>query len=103
MRHQGDFDTAVRRIAEIIGCGIYAYEAVPAAFGFIAASKGDALETIHMAVNCGDDTDTVACMAGYIVGAFNGAAAYPKAHLDLINSANGYDLEKMAADIDAMV
>ena len=103
MRYQDDFDTAVRKIAGIIGCGIYAYEAVPAAFGFIAANKGRALDTIHMAVNCGDDTDTVACMAGYIVGAFNGVDAFPKEHLELINSANGYDLGKMAADIDAMV
>ena len=103
LRHQGDFDGAMRRIADIIGCGLYAYESIPAAFGFIAACKGHALDTIHMAVNCGDDTDTVACMAGYIVGAFNGADAYPEAHLKLINSANGYDLEKMAADIDAMI
>lgn len=103
LRHQGDFDGAMRRIADIIGCGLYAYESIPAAFGFIAACKGHALDTIYMAVNCGDDTDTVACMAGYIVGAFNGADAYPEAHLKLINSANGYDLEKMAADIDAMI
>ena len=103
LRHQGDFDGAMRRIADIIGCGLYAYESIPAAFGFIAACKGHALDTIYMAVNCGDDTDTVACMAGYIVGAFNGADAYPEAHRKLINSANGYDLEKMAADIDAMI
>ena len=84
-------------------CGLYAYESVPAVFGFIAACKGHALDTIYMAVNGGDDTDTVACMAGYIVGAFHGADAYPESHLNLINSANGYDLEKMAADIDAMI
>lgn len=103
LRCQNDFEGAMRRIADIIGCGLYAYESIPAVFGFIAACKGHALDTIYMAVNGGDDTDTVACMAGYIVGAFHGAGAYPEAHLNLINSANGYDLEKMAADIDAMI
>ena len=33
-------------------------------------------------------------MAGYIVGAMNGADAFPKKYLDLINSANGMTLEK---------
>ncbi len=103
LSHQGDFENAVAQIADIIGCGLYAYESIPAVFGFIAASKGHALDTIYMAVNCGDDTDTVACMAGYIVGAFNGVDAFPKAHLELIDSANGYDLAKMAADIDRMI
>ena len=93
----------MRRLGDIIGCCLYADESSPAGFGFIAACKGHALDTIYMAVNGGDDTDTVACMAGYIVGAFNGAGAYPEAHLNLINSANGYNLAKMAADIDAMI
>jgi len=103
IRYQNDFETAMNAIARTIGCGLYAYEAIPAVFGFIAACKGQALETIHMAVNCGDDTDTVACMAGYIVGAMNGADAFPKKYLDLINSANGYDLEKMSEDIETMI
>lgn len=103
LRNQNDFEKAMRQIAEIVGCGLYAYESIPAVFGCIAACKGHALDTIYMAVNGGDDTDTVACMAGYIVGAFNGVDAFPKAHLDLINSANGYDLERMSADIDAMI
>ena len=103
LRNQGDFEGAMRKIADIIGCGLYAYESAPAAFGFISACKGHALDTIYMAVNGGDDTDTVACMAGFIVGAFNGASAFPVEHLNLINSANGYDLEKMADDINAMI
>jgi ADP-ribosylglycohydrolase len=102
-RYQGNFEQAMRRVAEIIGCGLYAYESIPAVFGFIAANKGDALNTIYMAVNCGDDTDTVACMTGYIVGAYNGVSAFPKEYLSLINEKNGYDLNQMAEDIDALV
>ena len=103
LSNQGDFEGAMRQIADVIGCGLYAYESIPAVFGIIAACKGNALDTIYMAVNAGDDTDTVACMAGYIVGAFNGVDAFPEEYLNLINSANGYDHVKMAADIDAMV
>jgi ADP-ribosylglycohydrolase len=103
IEHQGDFEAAMRRIADIIGCGLYAYESIPAVFGFIAACKAHAQQTIHMAVNAGDDTDTVACMAGYIVGALAGVGGYPAQYLDLINTANGFDLGKMAGDIDALV
>ena len=103
LKYQGDFEGAMRCIADIIGCGLYAYESIPAVFGFIAACKGHPLETIHMAINAGDDTDTVGCMVGYIVGAFGGVNGYPHEYHELIDTANGFDLGKMAAEIDALV
>ena len=103
IERQGDFEGAMRRIADIIGCGLYAYESIPAVFGIVAACKGHALESIHMAVNAGDDTDTVACMVGYIVGALAGVNGYPAEYLKLIDTANKFDLGKMAEDIDALV
>ena len=69
-------------------------------YGIITATKGNAWDTIIMAVNAGDDTDTVACMAGFIVGALEGPGKLKDAYLDLINRENGFDLEKMARDID---
>jgi ADP-ribosylglycohydrolase len=103
MRYQGDFEKVLYEIAEVVGCGLYAYEAIPAVFGFIAACKGKAMESLYMGINCGDDTDTIACMIGFIVGALNGSGVMPARHLALINRINGFDLGKMAADIDFFV
>ncbi len=103
MRYQDDTERAMIEIADIIGCGLYANESIPAVFGFIAAAKGDPLKSIHLAVNAGDDTDTVACMVGYIVGALHSYKAYPQSYLDLINEANKFDLKKLAADIELLI
>lgn len=103
MRHQGDFDKAMGEITDIIGGGIYAYEAIPAVFGHIAACKGRAMESIIMGVNAGDDTDTVACMTGYITGAMHGADVFPIKHLELIDRVNHFDLRQMADDIGSFL
>ena len=100
LQYQDDFDEAMESISKIIGTGLPANEAVPAAFGIITAVKGDIWKTILMAVNAGDDTDTVGCMAGFIVGALEGPGVLKDKYLDLINRENGFDLEKMAEDID---
>ncbi|MBP3891566.1 MAG: ADP-ribosylglycohydrolase family protein [Solobacterium sp.] len=102
MEYQDNFDLAMQELSKRIGTGLPANEAVPAAYGMITATKGDAWKTILMAVNAGDDTDTVGCMAGYIVGALEGAEAV-SSYLDLINEKNHFDLEKMALQIDAML
>ena len=56
-----------------------------------------------MAVNAGDDTDTVACMAGYIVGALNSASRIPQRFLEKIEKVNGFDLQGMASGINALL
>ncbi|MBP3891204.1 MAG: ADP-ribosylglycohydrolase family protein [Solobacterium sp.] len=103
MRYQGDFDKAMDIISKEIGGGLPAAEAVPAAFGYIAATEGDVMNTIYMAVNAGDDTDTVACMAGYIVGALRGYDHIPARYLALIEKANKFDLQKTASKIEALL
>lgn len=103
IKYQDDHERAMREIADIIGGGLPAAEAVPAAFGYIAATRGDAMDTIIMAVNAGDDTDTVACMAGYIVGALNGASRLPRKYLEQIERVNNFDLRGMASGINALL
>lgn len=102
MAHQDDPKKAMEEIADIVGCGLYAYESIPAAFGYIAATKGNVMETIYLAVNAGDDTDTVACMAGFITGAFCSVKAIDDSYLELIDRVNGFDLRKTALEIDAL-
>ena len=56
-----------------------AYESVPCAIGMFVNAKGDYEKTIIGAANFGRDCDTIACMAGYIAGAFNGFSSIPQA------------------------
>jgi ADP-ribosylglycohydrolase len=67
-----EFDTACSRLAAIIGCGLPIMEAVPVSIGLFVAARGDPNQTILGAVNMGDDSDTVATIAGAISGAFAG-------------------------------
>ena len=103
MRHQGDFERAMGEISDVIGGGLYAYEAIPAVFGNIAACRGNLQESVLMGVNGGDDTDTIACMTGYIVGALSASEPFPEEWVDLIDGANGFDIRGIAAKLAAFV
>ena len=94
---------AIDKIADIIGSGLLAAEAIPAVFGIIAASKGNALEGIYAGVNIGYDTDTVATMVGGILGAYQGSDVFGQETLTLINSVNDYKLEDLAKEIERIV
>ncbi|MBC3517139.1 ADP-ribosylglycohydrolase family protein [Neobittarella massiliensis] len=96
-------EDAMREIAAIIGCGLRANEAVPAAFGLLIAAKGDPVEAILAAVNMGDDTDTVATIVGSIAGAYAGIDALPAHYLTTIDRVNKFDLEGTAKALDALI
>ena len=103
MKYQGDFERAMTEVYDITGASLLATEAVPAAFGFFAASKGATMDSIYMPVNAGDDTDTVAIMDGFMAGALNGVEAIPRRYLKLIETMNHFELTKLAMDIDALL
>jgi ADP-ribosylglycohydrolase len=48
---------------------------VPAALALSLLAKGDPETAIIYGANFGRDTDTIACMAGYICGAYAGLSA----------------------------
>lgn len=90
------WEKTMLELGSVIGSGLAANEAVPCVFGILAATKGDVLLAIKMGVNIGNDTDTVATMAGAITGAFCGADSIPEKYLELIEKANHMDLKEMA-------
>lgn len=91
-----DLDSAIRGIADSVGTGLHAAEAVPAAIGFFVAGGGDPWWTVVGAANAGDDTDTVACMAGAIAGAYSGFGAVRQDAYRRVVQANNLDLESLA-------
>jgi ADP-ribosylglycohydrolase len=96
-------EQAMRDIADIVGSGLHISEAVPAAFGLFAAAKGDTMETVFGGVNIGNDTDTVATIAGAIAGTMNGVQSIPEPYLDEINRMNKMDLGRLAASLEAVI
>lgn len=92
----GSVYEAMRDLADYVGSGIHVAEAVPAAFGLFVAAKGDTMETIYGGVNIGNDTDTVATIAGAIAGTLNGSRSLPESYLSIINERNNMDLGRLA-------
>ncbi|EIZ7359723.1 ADP-ribosylglycohydrolase family protein, partial [Salmonella enterica] len=94
-----DWSEAVKPLADIIGSGLQANEAVPVTFGLLASCRKKPLDAILGGVNIGNDTDTVATMAGAIAGAFSGAMAFDRDDIEKLESANGFSFHKMVAEL----
>jgi len=103
VQYSGDFEACVTEMGDIIGTGINANEAVPAVFGFLAASGGDVMKAIHLAINAGNDSDTTGIMVGAIAGALKGAGSIPEKHLPLLSSVNDMDIEGVAKQLSELI
>jgi poly(ADP-ribose) glycohydrolase ARH3 len=66
-------------MSQVLGTGVTAQEAVPMALYCFLCHPDSYADVIHDAVFIGGDTDTIACMAGALSGAFLGAQAIPAA------------------------
>lgn len=95
-----NLEDACRKIGERVGTGLPAAEAVPAAIGLMIAAGGDPLKTIAACASAGDDTDTVAIIAGSIAGALHGFEHIPMGlYREMIAANPGMDLEGMSDKI----
>lgn len=92
-----DFRGAVRAVVDVVGSGLGMAEAVPAALGIFVAADGDPFLSCVGGANAGDDTDTVACIAGSIAGAFRGFTHVPPALYQQMIESNKLDLESTAS------
>lgn len=64
-------------MAVILGTDVTAVESVPMALYCFLRHPDDYAQVIHESIFAGGDTDTIACMAGAISGAFLGPSAIP--------------------------
>ena len=71
-------NSSCAEMSPILGTGVTAHESVPMALYCFLRHPNSFEEVIHEAVFAGGDTDTIACMAGAISGAFLGASAIPQ-------------------------
>jgi ADP-ribosyl-[dinitrogen reductase] hydrolase len=72
------------------------------AYGAIIRADADLEEALAVAIRVGDDTDSVAAVAGSLLGAHHGASALPTEWLTAIHGWPGYtevDLRRAASDL----
>jgi len=87
-----------------VGNSVLAAESVPAAVGVFVYARGDPLRTISIAASIGNDTDTIATMAGALAGARCGMAELPAdllAEFLAVNEAD-YGLRALARSLAAI-
>ncbi|MCD0445067.1 ADP-ribosylglycohydrolase family protein [Glycomyces sp. A-F 0318] len=90
-----------RLVTDLVGTSVAAQESVVAALALAAVST-DPWATVRTAAGLGGDTDTVAAMAGAVLGAVHGTAAWPAGAVAEVQERNGLDLEPLCAGLLAI-
>jgi ADP-ribosylglycohydrolase len=94
-----DDDTLLELVDGLVGTGVATQEAVPAAFAVASRAARDPWRAALLAARLGGDSDTIAAMAGAMVGACTGLAALPGDAVDLVREVNSLDLEPLVDDL----
>ncbi len=90
-------------IYRLVGTGVATQEAVPAAAAICMLAPDDPWLACRLAASAGGDCDTVAAMAGAIMGALHGARAFPADATAALEAANpDLDLATLADSLLAL-
>ncbi|WP_435056945.1 ADP-ribosylglycohydrolase family protein [Streptomyces sp. bgisy060] len=81
---------------------LHAIEELPIALGMLLVGGGDFRRTVLGAVNYGRDCDSIATMAGAIVGALHGESAVPSSWAKQVADASRLDLHAPARALAAV-
>ncbi|GAB2921211.1 ADP-ribosylglycohydrolase family protein [Streptomyces mayteni] len=81
---------------------LHAIEELPIALGMLLVGRGDFRHTVLGAVNYGRDCDSIATMAGAVVGALRGAEAVPEEWSSEVSRASRLDLRAPAEALSAV-
>lgn len=87
-----DLEDAIGRIEATVGNSVMVFESVPAAIGLFVAAGGHPYRSVIAGVNIGNDTDTIAAMAGALGGALRGLDDLPARTPERLSAANDMDL-----------
>ncbi|MEG1016275.1 MAG: ADP-ribosylglycohydrolase family protein [Oscillospiraceae bacterium] len=101
IKYGNDFEKCMVEMNDCVGLGELASESIPSAFGFLTAAGGDVMKTIYLAINAGNNCDTIAMLAGAMAGAYKGADSIPSGHLKMLSEVNNMDIEGLAREITA--
>lgn len=93
-----DPDRAIVELEEAIGNGVAMAEAVPTAIA-LAVVVSDPWRAILAAVNAGNDSDTIAMIAGAVAAAWHGLGATPPRLVAELEAVNRLDLAATARSL----
>jgi ADP-ribosylglycohydrolase len=98
------FDTVKGGVQEFERTGAYpsqlhSIEEVPLALGYVVATGGDFTEAVLGAVNYGRDSDSIAGMAGAIIGAMVGSSGLPERWTKEIGPRNRIDFDAAGREL----
>ncbi len=85
-------------LREIIGTSVASQESVVATLALVSVST-DPWQTLCTAAELGGDTDTIAAMAGAVLGACGGTEPWPSDAVDSVISINSLELEPIARQL----
>jgi ADP-ribosylglycohydrolase len=89
-------EEAMGTLESYVGNSVEIAESVPTAIGLFVFAHGDPMESIVAGANVGNDTDTIATMAGALAGALRGFSRVPQDLYAVFRAANQVDLEGIA-------
>ena len=100
--HGLDDEDALEVVDRLVGTGVATQEAVPAAFAIASLAPDDPWRACCLAARLGGDSDTVAAMAGAVVGACCGLSAFPPDAVQLVRDVNDLHLEPVVDGLLAL-
>ncbi len=71
-----DTSNTASQLYRVIGASMHAAESIPTAIGLFYLTQGDPNKAMHIAINKGDDADTIAALIGVMAGAYRGKNAF---------------------------
>ncbi len=87
---------------EVVGTSVQSQESVVSALLIVDRFRDDPFSGLCCAASLGGDTDTIAAMAGAVLGAATGTAAFPPDAVDLVESVNGLSTHDLAQRLLAL-
>ena len=101
-RYRGDPAAAMAALEAEVGNGVAMAEAVPSAIALAVAADGDPLAAILAAVNGGNDSDTIAMIAGAVAAAWTDAPWIPVDLLAEVERVNHINLAETSRALAAL-
>lgn len=95
-------DAALDFVADVVGTSVASQESVPAAFAMASRFGDDPWGCLCRIASLGGDTDTLGAMAGAILGARHGMAAWPRDAVAQVTDVNHLDLPALTARLLAL-
>ena len=95
-------DDALDIVDRLVGTSLATQEAVPAAFAIASLVPDDPWRACRLAARLGGDSDTIAAMAGAVVGACTGLSALPTEAVRLVRDVNDLHLEPIVDELLAL-